>query len=442
MKRKKFLRELNLLDASLLVVGCIIGAGIFRTPATIATHLHTPFLVLLIWLFGGLFSLCGALCYSELASSFPKTGGDYIYLTEAYGRITGFLFGWTKLFIERTGTIAVLAFVFAEYLRFIFQYGEETLKGVACLAILLLTVVNIVGVRFGKYVQNFFTFLKCGAILGIVLSGLLRAPAIPSSWHPFFPETFSMGTIQSLGVALIFVLWTYGGWTEAAYVAEEVKDPERNLPRAIVFGLLLTMVLYLLVNSVYLYYIPIGEMTSDKLVAATAVQKMVGGIGGKLVALMVASSAFGALNGYILTGARILYALGEDHPLFGRLAKLHPDFHTPNIALWFNAAVATILVLTKSFEDILTYTTVAIWVFFGMAGFSVILLRKKVPDRKGTYRVWGYPVTPLLFVLTTLFFILNACLKEPNGALFGLAIVALGFPLYFLSSRFKSRQAA
>ncbi|MBI4436258.1 MAG: amino acid permease [Candidatus Omnitrophica bacterium] len=433
--KKGFLQELNLLDASLLVVGCIIGAGIFRTPATISTSVHEPFLILLIWLFGGLFSLCGALCYAELASSFPKTGGDYIYLGEAYGRLTGFLFGWTKLFIERTGTIAILAFVFAEYLRFIFHYGEETLKGIASLAILLLTVANIIGVRFGKYVQNCFTLLKVGAILGIILFGILRAPVVPSSWHPFFPETFSLETIQSLGVALIFVLWTYGGWTEASYVAEEVKDPERNLPRAIVFGVLLTMGLYLLVNGVYLYYIPIGEMASDKLVAATAVQKMVGGFGGNLVSLMVAFSAFGALNGYILTGARILYALGEDHPLFGRLAKLHPDFHTPNIALWFNAAIAILLILTKSFEEILTYTTVAISVFFGMAGYSVILLRKKYPDRKRRYKVWGYPVIPLLFILTTLLFILNACLTEPKQSLFGLAIVALGFPLYAISSR-------
>jgi len=437
--KKGFLRELNLFDASLLVVGCIIGAGIFRTPASIAAHLHAPFLVLLVWLIGGLLSLCGALCYAELASSFPKTGGDYVYLRESYGNLTGFLFGWTKLFIERSGTIAVLAFVFAEYLRHIFHYGEETLKGIACLSILVLTVTNIVGVQWGKYVQNFFTLLKVAAMIGIISFGISRAHTTASSLHPFFPEGVSFETVQSLGVALIFVLWTYGGWTEAAYVAEEVKHPERNLPRAIVYGLLATMVLYLLINAVYLYYIPLGMMPKEKLVAATMVERAMGGSWGSLVSLMVALSAFGALNGYILTGARILYALGEDHPLFEKFSQLHPDLHTPVIALWFNAAIASALVLTKGFEEILTYTTVAIAVFFGMTGFSVFVLRRKFPDLKRTYKVWGYPVIPFLFIVTTLFFILNACLRDPKESFLGLGLVALGFPLYWFSSRLKTR---
>lgn len=437
MTQKGFVRGLNLFDASLLVVGCIIGAGIFRTPASIAAYLQSPFLFLLVWFIGGLFSLCGALCYAELASSFPKTGGDYIYLSEAYGGLVGFVFGWTKLFIERTGTIAVLAFVFAEYFGFVFQYSEETLKAVACGAILFLTIANIVGIRCGKYVQNIFTLLKISALIGIISFGITRAHTTVSYLYPFFPKTVSWETVPSMGVALIFVLWTYGGFTEAAYVAEEVKNPERNLPRAILFGLLTTMTLYLMLNAIYLYYIPLEEMSQTKLVAAETVKRAMGRLWGNGVSLLVGLSAFGALNGYILTGARILYALGEDHPLFGRFSKLHPDLHTPVIALWFNAAIAMILVLTKSFEEILTYTTVAIWVFFGMVGFSVFLLRKKYPDRKRPYPVWGYPIIPFLFVLTTLFFIVNACLKEPAQSFFGLAVVCVGVPLYLLSSRLR-----
>ncbi len=435
--KKGFLRELNLLDASLLVIGCIIGAGIFRTPATIARSLNSPFLVLSVWFLGGCLSLCGALCYAELSASFPKTGGDYVYLTEAYGPLTGFIFGWTKLFIERTGTIAVLAFVFAEYLRSVFHYDLETLKGVACLAILFLTIANIVGIQWGKRVQNFFTCLKVAAMVGIIGFGVSRAHTIPSSWSPFFPKEISLDTVQSLGVALIFVLWTYGGWTEAAYVAEEVKDPERNLPRSIVFGVLGTMCLYLMINTIYLYYLPLSEMTKEKLVAAATVERAMGGSWGGLVSLLVSLSAFGALNGYILTGGRILYALGEDHSLFRKVAKLHPELHTPVVALWLNAALAALLILTKSFEEILTYTTVAIWIFFAMTGLSVIILRKKYPDRKRPYRVWGYPVIPILFVLSALLFILNAILKTPQEALFGLALVAIGAPLYWLSSRKK-----
>ncbi|MFH1857709.1 MAG: amino acid permease [Candidatus Omnitrophota bacterium] len=435
--KKTFLRELNLFDASLLIVGCIIGAGIFRTPASIAVHLQSPFLVLLVWTVGGFISLCGAFCYAELASVFPRTGGDYIYLSEAYGGLVGFLFGWTKLFIERTGTIAVLAFVFAEYLRFIFHYSEDTLKGVACGAVLVLTLANIAGIGFGKHIQNFFTMVKVAVILGIVGFGIGRAATVPSSLHPFFPERITLDTVQSFGVALIFVLWAYGGWSEAAYVAEEVKDSERNVPRAILLGLSLTMVLYLMINFVYLYYIPSETMAQEKLVAAATVTKAIGPGWGGGVSLLVSLSAFGALNGYILTGARILYALGEDHPLFRRFSKLHPKLHTPVVALWFNAAVAMILILTKSFEEILTYTTVAIWVFFGMTGLSVFILRKKYPERKRPYVMWGYPIVPLLFIVTTVFFVLNACLKEASQSLFGLGIVFLGFPLYFISRRLR-----
>lgn len=438
--KKGFLRELNLFDASLLVIGCIIGAGIFRTPASIAAALDAPFLILLLWGIGGVLSLFGALCYAELAASFPKTGGDYIYLRESYGPLVGFLFGWTKLFIERTGTIAVLGVVFAEYLRFVFHYGEERLKGIACLAILLLTVVNIVGVRWGKYTQNVFTLLKVAAIIGIIAFGVTRAHTAVPALYPFFPAEISLETIQSLGVALIFVLWTYGGWTEAAYVAEEVKEPEQNLPRAIFIGVVGTMVLYLLLNAIYLYYIPVQEMMKVKLVAAETVDRAMGIGWGNGVALLVSLSAFGALNGYILTGARILYALGEDHPLFRKFSKVHPDLHTPVVALWFNAAAASILILTKSFEEILTYTTVAIAIFFAMTGISLFILRRKYPDRKRPYKVWGYPVTPLLFIGTTFLFILNACLREPKESFFGLGLVALGFPLYWLSRRIGNNQ--
>lgn len=427
-----FRRDLSLFDASLLVVGCIIGAGIFRTPSSIAAHLHSPFLILLVWLIGGLFSLCGALCCAELAASFPKAGGDYIFITESYGRLAGFLFGWTKLFIERTGTVAVLGVVFAEYLRFVFPFTDEAVKSIACFAIFALTLANIIGVSWGKWVQNAFALLKIASLAAMVGAGLVRWASSPSA-SSFVMGPLNVSTFQSLGVGLIFVLWTYGGWTEAAYVAEEVKDPERNLPRAIVLGLLLTMTLYLAVNAVYLAFLSPQEMAGEKLVAAAVMERMFGRGSGNLIAMLVSLSAFGALNGYILTGARILYALGRDHSLFARLAKLHPQFKTPITALWFNAAAAMMLVLTKSFDQILTYTTVAIWVFFGLAGASLFVLRRKYPTLKRPYRVWGYPVVPILFLASTLFFIVNACLTEPRESFFGLGLVALGLPLYGLS---------
>lgn len=436
------LRSLGLYDATMLVIGCIVGVGIFRTASSIATHLPSPALILAIWVLGGVLSLCGALCYAELSAMFPLTGGDYVYMNETYGRRWGFLFGWTKLFIERTGTIAILGFVFAEYFRRILPYDEAALRWVAAGAILLLTGVNVAGVRWGTYVQNVFTVLKIAALGSLIAPGLpilFTDRALAVDWTL---PSLSAGTVQSMGVALIFVLWTYGGWTEAAYVAEEVRQPTRNVPRAIVGGVLLTTVLYLLVNWSYLLHIPIGELPQTPLVASRVMQAMCGDAGATFIAWMIACSAFGALNGYILTGGRILYAMGKDHALFARLGAVDPRFHTPALALWTNAGIAVLLVFTKTFDQIMTYSTLAITLFFIMAVFSVILLRRRKPRHPRPYRTWGYPVTPILYCLAMIGFIAAVCLKEPAEAAFGFVFVALGLPLYRWSQTAGRRSAS
>jgi amino acid transporter len=429
-RQSALLRSLGLFDATMLVVGCIVGVGIFRTASSIATHLHSPALILSLWVFGGLLSLCGALCYAELAAMFPATGGDYIYISRVYGRFWGFVFGCTKLFIERTGTIAVLGYVFAEYLRRVLPYDASLLRPAASAAILLLTLVNVAGIRWGTYTQNLFTILK-GAALGTLIAVGLRAfltrNTVVQDWTM---PMLDGSVVQSMGVALVFVLWTYGGWTEAAYVAEEVKAPTRNVPRAIVQGLALTTVLYVLANWCYLLLIPLERLAETPLVASTVMQDAIGPAGAVFIASMIACSAFGALNGYILTGARILYALGKDHALFARLGVVHPSFHTPARALWMNAALAIVLVCTKTFDQIMTYSTVVISVFFAMAVFGVIVLRRTEPDHPRPYRAWGYPVTPVLFCLTMIGFILDVCVNEPWESAFGFALLALSVPLY------------
>ncbi|MBI4971575.1 MAG: amino acid permease, partial [Candidatus Omnitrophica bacterium] len=240
-------RDMKLFDATALVIGCIIGAGILRVASPVAAALQSPALVLPAWIIGGLISLCGALCYAELGAAFPKSGGDYVYLTHAYGRLTGFLFGWTKLFIERTGTIAILGFVFAEYLGFFTHYGSVGSKIAASAAILALTGANIAGIHTAKGVQNFFSTLKVLALVGIIAVGILFWNHVPASQNlsHFFPATFNGSTLMSIGMALVFILWTYGGWTESAYVAEEIKNPARDLPGSIILGLALTTALYL-----------------------------------------------------------------------------------------------------------------------------------------------------------------------------------------------------
>lgn len=435
MSKPTFARVLGLTDATLLVIGCIVGVGIFRTASSIARYVTSPGLTLLLWLIGGLLSLCGALCYAELAARFPKSGGDYEYITQIYGRFWGFLFGWTKLFIERTGTIAILGFVFAEYLRRLIPFHEPALRWIAAAAIVLLTGISTVGVRWGALVQNIFTVLKVAA-LGSLLAVGLHAVAVGQATNPAWTlPRIDAPLAQSLGIAFVFVLWTYGGWTEAAYVAEEVRDPTRNVPKAIIGGVLLTTALYLLVNWSYLVFVPIQELPHTPLVASHVMQQAIGQSGSVFIAWMIAASAFGALNGYILTGGRILFAMGRDHALFARLGTLHPSFQTPALALWVNAAIAIILVFTKTFEQIMTYSTVAISVFFTLAVLGVIVLRRRQPA-PSSFRTWGYPVTPILFALVMIAFIADVYMKQPWEAFFGFGLMALGVPVYWWSCAF------
>ena len=439
---RSFVRSIGLFDASMLVVGCIVGVGIFRTASAIAGEVPSAPLILALWAAGGLLSLCGALSYAELAAMFPATGGDYVYIREIYGRFWGFLFGWTKLFIERTGTIAILGFVFAEYLRRVIPFGEAGLQPVAAAAIFLLTALNVLGLRWGTLVQNVFTALKIVALAVLVLAGvraLCGGRAAPIDWA--LPP-FTLGRVQSLGVALVFVLWTYGGWTEAAYVAEEVKQPTRNIPRAIIGGVLLTAALYLLVNWSYLLFVPVELLPKTPLVAAAVMQEALGESGAAFISWMIACSAFGALNGYILTGGRILYALGKDHRLFGHLGTVHPTLHTPALALWANAAIAAGLVFTKTFEQIMTYSTVVITVFFILAIFGVLVLRRRAPETPRPYRAWGYPATPLLYCLTMAGFILDVCHKQPGDAAFGFVLLTLGVPLYWWSESARRNRSS
>jgi len=432
-RQSALLRSLGLYDATMLVIGCIVGVGIFRTASSIAGQLQSPFLTLALWGVGGAVSLCGALCYAELAAMFPASGGDYVYIGKIYGGFWGFLFGWTKLFIERTGTIAILGFVFAEYANRIVPFAPAGLRWVAAGAILLLTAVNVLGIRWGTYVQNLFTVLKIVALVSIILVGGLAFMSDTTVSPGWTVPALDFRTVQSLGVAFIFVLWTYGGWTEAAYVAEEVREPTVNVPRAIIGGVVLTTILYLLVNWSYLLLVPMDALPKTPLVASAVMEDALGGAGAVFIASMVACSAFGALNGYILTGARILYAIGKDYALFARLGRVHPTFHTPALALWVNALIAVGLVWTKTFDQIMTYSTVVISVFFTMAVLGVIVLRRTMPKRPRPYRAWGYPATPVLFCLVMLGFIADICVKEPGEAAFGFVLLGLGIPLYRIS---------
>jgi len=434
---------LGLKDATALVIGCVVGVGIFRMAAPVAEHLPSVALIMAVWVLGGVLAFCGALCFAELGAAYPKSGGDYIYITRAYGPAAGFLFGWTKLFVERIATLAILGVVFAEYLGFLVPYGAFGTRWVAVAAIAALSAVNVVGIQVGKEVQNLLTLLKLLALGGIVILGLWGTQTIFPPAQPVLPQTIEPGTLRALGLALVFVIWTYGGWNEVNYVAEEVKNPQKTLPWAILGGVALITLLYLAVNAIYLYYVPLNQMPQTPLVAAEVMRRIVGPVGGVLTSLAVALSAFGALNGEILTGGRIAMAIGRDHPIFSKLAQVHSKFSTPALALGFNAAGAMVLVWVGTFEQLVTYSTVILSIFFAMTALAVPLLRKQDPDTPRPYRVWGYPFTLILFIGAMVLFVVNVVWMQPKEALWGLGLLLVGVPLYggsqLLAARSKAR---
>jgi len=434
-------RQLGLWDATAIIMGIIIGAGIFRVPAAVAGFVPTGGAILLAWLIGGVLCLCGALCYAELAAAMPITGGDYVYLREGYGRWVGFLFGWTKLWVVRTGSIASIAFVFAEYVRYLIPLSPTEMKIVAILAVLLLTGANTIGLRHGSNIQNIFTALKILAIVAIIVLGLALEGGSTAHFSPLWPDSVGKNFLGGFGLALIFILWTYGGWNEATYVAGEVRQPEKTLPRSLVLGISGIIVLYLLINCVYLYVLPLEQMQESPTVAAAVLERLVGPRGGQIVAIMVIISTFGALNGLILTGARISYAMGRDHTLFRWLSRVHPRFQTPATAIGFQAIWAIVLIFSGTFETLVFYTAFTTWLFFGLVALALIILRKRRPAMPRPYRVWGYPVIPVLFIAMTLILLLNAVWHAPRESLYGLGFILLGLPVYYWSaSREKNTQ--
>lgn len=386
-------KELSLFDSTCIIVGIIIGAGIYQMAPDIARGAFCWWGVMAIWVVGGLLSLCGALGYAELATAYPREGGDYVYLSRAYGRWAGFLFGWAQLTVVRPGDIAIMAFAFATYARTIYDplanHPAYSQRLFAAAAAVILTIINIVGVKEGKWVQNILTTVKALGLLAIV--GV--AVAAPR-------QAVTTGSFETLPVslALIFVLFTYGGWNEMAYVAAEVKNARRNIVRALVFGTVAVIVLYLLVNGAFLYTLGYSALATSEAVASDSISAVFPQIGGRLISALVCISALGAVNGLIFTGARISYAVGAEHRTFGILGRWHRLTGTPVWALLTQGAIAVSLIMVfGSFVDTILYTAPAVYAFYLATSLAVIVLRFKEPDVERPYRVTGYPVTTIIF---------------------------------------------
>ncbi|MCX7867962.1 MAG: APC family permease [Limisphaera sp.] len=433
---------LNLLDSTCLIVGIIIGAGIYQMAPEIARGAGGPWGLMGLWLLGGLLSLCGALCYAELAAAYPREGGDYVYLSRAYGSWAGFLFGWAQLTVIRPGDIAVMAFAFALYARELFGTwtagwgwsAETTLKVYACAAVGALTWINVLGVRAGKWTQNLLTLAKALGLLAMAAAAVAAGPAGSPT-----EEAASVDPIPWT-LALIFVLFTYGGWNEMAYVAAEVKDARRNIVRAMVLGMAAVTGLYLVVNAAFLYTLGFSGLAGSQAVAVDVVRAVWPEQAAALVSLLICISALGAVNGLVLTGARISYALGSDYRVFRWLGRWHPRWGTPAAALLVQGALALGLILVLGdFVQTVLYTAAAVYTFYLGSTLAVWVLRRKEPTVERPYRTWGYPWTPWLFAVVCGALIYSAVTYKPLLAGASVLLILTGLPVWWWSRRTAQR---
>jgi APA family basic amino acid/polyamine antiporter len=439
-------RELGLWTAASIVVGTVIGSGIFLVPKTMINAVGSPDWVFAVWVFGGILSLAGALTYAELAAAMPEAGGEYVYLREAYGPLFAFIYGWTQMWVAKSGSIATLATAFFYYLANFWPSLEKSMfviglpigpgggpleisRGqiLAMGVILGLAVVNYFGVRFGGGVQVAMTIVKVAAIAGVIAIGLTAPVGAASN---FSTSAAATGGISGFFAALVAALWAYDGWNNVAMVSSEVQNPQRNLPRALILGTASVIVIYLAANLAYFYVLSAGEVAATDRVAAEMMRKVMGAGGAGAVSAAAMISIFAALNGSILTGARVPYAMARDGLFFQSIGQVHPRYFTPANSILAMSAWAALLVLSGRYEDLFNYVIFSSWILYGMATASVIVLRRKRPDMVRPYRALGYPVVPVLFVLVAVALLLSTLQSRPRESLLGIGIILAGLPFY------------
>ena len=419
-----------------IVIGTMIGSGIFIVPSAMAQTLQSPVLMLLVWVVGGVLSFFGALALSELGAAYPHAGGMYIYLREAYGPLIAFLFGWTLFLVIDAGSMATLAVAFSsKYLLQFVDLSPWAIKAVAVLLIAVLAVVNYLGVRWGALVQNLFTIIKTAAIIILVGTVFIFAKGSIQNFTVGSGGAVQGGFIGTFGVALVAALWAFKGWEVSTFSAGEVKNPERNLPLGIFAGTAAVILLYLAANLAYLYVFPVGEIAQSTRIASDAMNAAVGTAGATFIAIAILFSITGACNGHLMTGPRVYFAMSRDGVFFRSVARVHPKFLTPHVSIIAVTVWASILCVSGTFEQLFTYVVFGLWIFFGLTVTAVFILRRKRPDLSRPYRTWGYPVTPALFVLAALAISVNSLINTFWNSFAGLAIMALGLPAYFFWRR-------
>jgi basic amino acid/polyamine antiporter, APA family len=440
-------RDLGVWSAAAIVVGTVIGSGIFLVPSKMIRDVGSPGMLFAVWIFGGVLSLFGALSYAELAAAMPEAGGEYVYLREAYGPIWGFIYGWTQMWVAKSGSIATLATAFFYYLTNFHPELDGVLytialpigpKGgpleirygqlLAMAVILVLAVVNYLGVKFGGRVQIAVTIIKITLIAAIIVIGLGTAQGSAANFRTAVPAA---GGAAAFFAALVGALWAYDGWNNVSMVSSEIRDPRRSLPLALIAGTSVVIAIYLLANLAYFHVLSAGEVASTPRVAAEMMRKIYGAAGAGAVSIAAMVSIFAALNGSILSGSRVPYAMARDRLFFSAVARVHPKFRTPGVSILALSGWAALLVLSGRYEELYTYVIFSSWILYGMTAASVLVLRARKPDMTRPYKTVGYPWVPVLFVFGAIAVIWFTLQHSPRESLLGLAIILAGLPFYF-----------
>ena len=431
----KLNKKLDLYGLTMIAIGSCIGAGIFITPYKVAAAVPNGSLILLIWTIGGLIALTGALTFAELGGMFPKAGGVYVFLKEAYGDLVAFLYGWGTLLVINTGALAAISMIFAEYFTYFVPLDGNEKVIVAITVIVVLTIVNMLGVKTSQGFANIFTGLKLLAIAAIILAGIIyfkpESSGLSATWSGPEPDNI----ISAMLLALIGVLWSFGGWHHASYLAGETINAKRNVPRAMIIGTVVVTLTYVLINAAYLLLLPVDQIANSTKVAGDAIGSVFE-FGGQAVALAIGISIFGTIGIYTMSAPRIYFAMAEDGIFFPLLSKLHPTYKTPIYAMGIQSLWAIILLLFwGTFHDLITYVTFLDIAFMALAGFSIYIFRKRSPEKERPYKTLGYPIIPFIFVFISTAFVLNTLVTQPTHALAGLLLLAVGVMMYFFFKR-------
>jgi amino acid transporter len=432
--QSKLPRTLGLWSSVALVVGITIGSGIFRSPAGIAQKVPHPSVMLLLWVIGGGITLCGALSLGELAAALPETGGLYAYLREGWGRMAAFLFGWSELVLIRANALGGIAVVFGEYLlrSLAIDPVEHYIaaRSLSAAAIAFAAAANIRGANIGAFIVGIATWAKFLALAALSLSAFLIGANHGASTANLTTGTGAPIAVGSMGLALVSILWAYDGWADLSFASGEVKDPQRNLPKAIILGTLAIIVIYVTTNIAYLYVNPIATVAQSRLIAADTMLALFGRVGVVLVSMFVMISSFSSLNGSMLASPRVFFAMADDGLFFETIARVHPRYQTPYVAILLAGLLGMALVLSRSFESLTDTFVLAIWPFYALGVAAIYRLRRRRPDLERPYRAIGYPIVPAIFIGSVIAFVVNALVHEPISTGVTFALILTGVPVY------------